>query len=125
MSGNRYLLDTNAAIALINGNQQLLQLTSKANHVALSIISVIEFLSFPSLTEKDKNLFFEFKDETEIINVNMDDIILVENIIALRKQYKIKLPDSIMAASAISYNCQLISNDTGFNKIETLSVITF
>lgn len=125
MSGNRYLLDTNAPIALINGNPKLLELTSNADHVALSIITVIEFLSFTSLSEKDENLFHEFKDEAEIIDVNIDDILLLEKVISLRKQYKMKLPDCIMAASAISYNCHLISNDTGFNKILTLSVITF
>jgi len=44
MRGERYLLDTNAIIALLQGNQQLIQLLQDAEWIGISIISQIEFL---------------------------------------------------------------------------------
>ncbi|WP_373527737.1 hypothetical protein [Nostoc sp.] len=38
MSGSRYLLDTNAIIALLQGNSQLLQLLQNADWIGISII---------------------------------------------------------------------------------------
>ena len=42
----RYLLDTNAIVALLQGNLQLLQLLQNADWIGISIISQIEFLAF-------------------------------------------------------------------------------
>jgi predicted nucleic acid-binding protein len=36
MSGNRYLLDTNAIVTLLQGNSQLVQLLQSANWVGIS-----------------------------------------------------------------------------------------
>ena len=46
MSGNRYLLDTNAIVALLQGNAQLVQLLQNADWIGISVISQIEFLAF-------------------------------------------------------------------------------
>lgn len=48
MSGNRYLLDTNAIVALLQGNKRIIQLLLNANWIGISIISQIEFLVFLS-----------------------------------------------------------------------------
>ena len=43
---------------------------------------------------------------------------------SLRKRYKIKLPDAIIAPTAIAYNFELITrNTTDFKNIEELSCI--
>ncbi|MFB2838463.1 hypothetical protein [Floridanema evergladense] len=54
MSGNRYVLDTNAIVALLQGNVQLVQLLQDANWIGISVISQIEFLVFSGLTEADR-----------------------------------------------------------------------
>jgi len=54
MSGNRYVLDTNAIVALLQGNLQLVQLLQNASWIGISIISQIEFLVFSGLTEADR-----------------------------------------------------------------------
>jgi len=46
MSGERYLLDTNAIVALLQGNSQLIQLLQNADPIGISVISKIEFLAF-------------------------------------------------------------------------------
>lgn len=41
MSGERYLLDTNAIVALLQGNSQLIQLLQNADWIGISVISKI------------------------------------------------------------------------------------
>ena len=57
MSGNRYVLDTNAIVALLQGNSQLIQLLENADWIAVSVISQIEFLAFSGLSQDDRQLF--------------------------------------------------------------------
>lgn len=48
--GNRYLLDTNAVIALLAGNQGLTNMLASAQWIGVSVISKLEFLAFCILT---------------------------------------------------------------------------
>ena len=57
MSGNRYLLDTNAIIALLQKDSNLVKLLQNADWVGVSVISQIEFLAFSGLSEADLRLF--------------------------------------------------------------------
>ncbi|MEK0183044.1 hypothetical protein [Microcoleus anatoxicus] len=41
MSGNRYVLDTNAIVALLQGNIQLVELLKDADWIGVSVISQI------------------------------------------------------------------------------------
>ncbi len=58
MSGKRYVLDTNAIIALLQGSTMLVQLLQDADWVGISVISQIEFLAFSGLSEDDRRLWF-------------------------------------------------------------------
>ena len=49
MSGERYLLDTNAIVCLLRGDKALHRRLHSAEWVGISILSQIEFLAFPSL----------------------------------------------------------------------------
>ncbi len=123
--GLKYLLDTNAIIALINGNEQLALATETAGFVGVSVISIIEFLSFPSLSEKDKILFEEFTYETEVFDLSARDILMINEVTRIRKNYRLKLPDAVLAATAIINDCILITTDTGFKKILTLPTLSY
>jgi tRNA(fMet)-specific endonuclease VapC len=125
MSGTRFVLDTNTVIAMINGNEQLLQQTHDANFVGLSVISIIEFLAFSGINQEDKELLFELIHETEVVNLHMNDTNLLNTIADIRVTNKLKLPDAIIAATAIYKNATLISNDKHFQNINGLSVLTF
>src|SRR6476469_3991222 len=59
MSGKRYVLDTNAIVAWLQGNSQITQLLQDANWVGISVISQIEYLAFSRLSEADSKLFLE------------------------------------------------------------------
>jgi len=56
MNGNRYILDTNAIVALLKGNNNLLNIAHKAEWIGISVVSYLEFLAFPDLSQQDKQL---------------------------------------------------------------------
>ncbi|MEG3929733.1 MULTISPECIES: twitching motility protein PilT [unclassified Microcoleus] len=80
MSGNRYVLDTNAIVALLQGNIQLIELLKDADWIGVSVISQIEFLVFPGLTQDDRQIFEQFLQRVEVLGlVAMDAVLLSEN----------------------------------------------
>jgi len=123
MNGNKYLLDTNAIIYLLNGNKKILDLLKNAQWVGISIISYLEFLSFSKLTQNDIILFKEFLSRVETINIQDSNETLLEKSIQIRKQYNIKLPDAIIVATAYNENALLISNDLWLKKIIDVKII--
>ena len=123
MSGNRYLLDTNAIIALLKKDSNLIQLLARADWVGISIISQIEFLAFSGLSEVDKQLFQQFLQRVEVIDLDRKNTSLIEKIILIREQYRLKLPDSIIVAMALQNSAQLITRDAQLRKVEELTII--
>lgn len=53
MSGNNFLLDTNAFTYFFGGRQRLTELVAQANLIYYSPISEIELLSAPHLSQKE------------------------------------------------------------------------
>ncbi len=125
MNGNRILLDTNAIAALLQGNLGLVELLKSAEWIGISVISEIEFLANPALNEEDKVLFKNFINRIDVIDLNHLDTVLLTLILEVRKKSKIKLPDAIIAATAIHNNAKIITSDEGFRKVARLKVIEF
>jgi predicted nucleic acid-binding protein len=116
MNGNKYLLDTNIILYILSGNKTL------ANHLYLknlyaSVVSEIELLGFKDLTSAEEKSIRAFLSEFRVIYI--DDAIKNEAIL-LRKQYGLKIPDCIIAATAISLNLPLITADKQFKKVSNL-----
>jgi tRNA(fMet)-specific endonuclease VapC len=125
MNGNRILLDTNAIAALLQGNLYLVELLKSAEWIGISIISEIEFLANSALNEEDKALFENFINRINVIDLNHLDTVLLTLILEVRKKSKIKLPDAIIAATAIHNNAKIITSDEGFRKVARIRVIEF
>ncbi|MEL6880774.1 MAG: twitching motility protein PilT, partial [Cyanobacteria bacterium J06607_10] len=85
MSGNRYLIDTNAIVVLLQGNNQLAQLLKQASWLGISVISQIEFLAFPKLSQADQQLFEAFLQRVEVIDLKSNDNVLISQIIEVRQ----------------------------------------
>jgi tRNA(fMet)-specific endonuclease VapC len=107
MSGKRYLLDTNAIVALLEGESQLVQLLQSASWVGISVISQIEFLVFSGLSQADRNLFAQFIQQVEVISLRAEDVALMDKIIEVRQQYRLKLPDSMIKMGETPRRCSL------------------
>ena len=111
MNGNRYFLDTNAVVALLSGNQTLLEMLNQADYVATSVICELEYLALSDLPDEDKKLFKQFREQVCVTDLCSDDAQLKEQILQLRAEKKLKLPDAIIAASAMNQNSVLLTED--------------
>ncbi len=115
MSGIDYLADTNALIYLLSGNPCMRPYLSA--QLGVSIISEMEELSFPDLEPDEEKTVREYLSCCNPLGLDSG---VKEKTIALRRQYRIKLPDAIIAATAITNGLTLLTADKGFSKIEEL-----
>jgi hypothetical protein len=120
MSGKRYLLDTNAIVCLLRGENALQERLQSAEWVGISILSQIEFLAFPNLSENDRRVFQEFSDGVEVVGLGRTERALIDRIVSLRSQYRLKLPDAIIAATAIERDATLITDDRQLRKLSAI-----
>ncbi len=123
MSGKRYVLDTNAIIALLQGSTALVQLLQDADWVGISVISQIEFLAISGLSEDDRRLFEQFLKRIEVINLLADNNLLIEQIIQIRLQYRVKLPDAIIASTALLTEASLVTADRELARVANLTIV--
>jgi len=107
-----YLVDTNILIYYFNGS-----LSSTAekniskilkNSFIISVISKMEFLGFDKFKIKEKLKAAQFLSYANVIPLK-DDI--VDYVIQIRQNKKIKLPDAIIAATAILENLILVTRN--------------
>ena len=117
MLGNRYLFDTNALVALLQGNKELVELTHRAQWLGVSVINVLEFSSFPGLRSQDQVLLSRLLVRITAVDVEHSNGELMANVIALRQTRALKLPDAIVMASAAMYQATVLTNDTQLLKL--------
>lgn len=116
MSGSKkILLDTNVIINALNKN-----LVLPENRFIISIITEMELLSFPKITKIEEQTIKTLLKNFEIINIVNE---IKELTIELRKQYGLKMPDSIICATAQINNATLISDDKQLTKVDLLEII--
>ena len=114
MNSSLLVLDTNIALYHLGGRLAA-SLPDGIFHV--SIITEIELLSYPSLSPSEAEQIRNFLSKLSIIGI--DDSIK-NTTISLRKQYRLKLPDAIVAATTQSLNALLLTNDLKLSNIATL-----
>ena len=116
MSGDKYLLDTNIILYILSGSETIARhLNQKILYI--SVISEIELLGYKALSLKQEKSIKDFISNFRIISI--DEAIKNESI-ALRKKYSLKLPDCIVAATAITLNLTFITSDKQFRQVNNL-----
>jgi predicted nucleic acid-binding protein len=118
MNGSRLLADTNIFINISEGKVDLSNYLDE-NDIFISIISEIELLGFRNISIDESNYFKAIIDQCFSIEVIPQ---IKEITISLKKKYKIKLPDAVIAATAIFLEIPLITFDKGFSEIEELEL---
>ena len=121
MSGTNFLIDTNIIIYLAQKKLKINDFAQEGDNLCISSITYMEALGFP------------FQDQQEEISITMlcdifKRISLTEEIekqtILIRKMHKIKLPDAIIAATAMTHHLTLVTfNISDFNKIFGLNLL--
>jgi len=119
--GKRYLINSNTLIEFqakkLPANGQRFVSKTIDEEFNIFIISKIEVLGYPSV-EQETNDFITLATVFEL------DKNVAGKTIELRRQHKIKLPDAIIAATALTNGLDLISrNISDFKNIAGLNVI--
>jgi tRNA(fMet)-specific endonuclease VapC len=117
MSGTKIILDTNALLLYLQGN---FKIEFDISEIGISVITKIEYLVNPELGAKDLYLFDELESQIKIFFLDKDNDSILKETIKIRKKHKLKLPDAIIAATAIVNNATLFSADNIFVKIYNL-----
>ncbi len=113
-----FIADTNILIYTLEGNEFILPLLKY--NFGISFISELELLGFNGITvEQEKEIEKVLKD-CFIFDWNFQ---IKNQTIFLRKNYKLKLPDAIIASTTILNNIPLVTADKGFTKIQNLELI--
>jgi predicted nucleic acid-binding protein len=120
---NSYLLDSNILIEYLNGQDRIvayLDSISIKENCIISIISKIELISAPKLTRNEIKNILSFLENFQ--NINLTDEIALKAA-EIRRKYKLKFPDAVIAATAIISNATLVSGDEVFNKLKFIEVM--
>jgi|SRR3989338_2979937 len=119
-----YLFDTNALIYYLAG---------EAPHVKVLFQSLKERGALPAISVISHIELLSIDDEAEVARVRellgavqvygLEDRVVEETALTRRK-YKLKLPDAIIAATALVHGCAVVTrNKQDFGKIDGLEVI--
>ena len=118
MSGHKFLADTNTFIFLQDKHPSLISFLESDWY--FSFITEIELLGKPGITTREiktiRDLLIVCKKAAHTETIN-------QVAISLRQKYKVKVPDALIAATAISLDLPLLTFDKGFTQIGTLDIV--
>jgi hypothetical protein len=110
--GVRYLADTSTIIRYLNHSFQRssINLLDKAfeKEIIISFITEIELKVWTSPEPSDLVVYLEFLSKCRVIGIDQQ---VINKTADLRKAYKIKIPDAIIASTAVCNNLTLITDD--------------
>jgi predicted nucleic acid-binding protein len=109
------VLDTNAILYLLGGK---LSQPLPTGQYFISVISEIELLSYPLLDDSAQSKIENFLSEIMIVGLNES---VKKLAILLRREHQLKLPDAIVAATALSLGATLVTNDAKLLRLPRLS----
>jgi hypothetical protein len=106
-----WVLDTNAIIYLLDG--RLAKPLPEGNYFA-SVITEMELLCHPGLNARTSRHTRAFLDDIALVELSPA---IRDAAIGLRRRSRLRLPDAIIAATAIDCDATLLSNDRRMAKI--------
>ena len=102
----KYVLDTNILIYLLQGRLASGLPCEGAYYV--SVISEIEILAYPDITPDEELNAKRLLQHLTSLEISPE---IKEETIRLRKQYRVKLPDALIAATVLDIEGILLTND--------------
>jgi predicted nucleic acid-binding protein len=106
-------LDTNVIIDFLKGKTGSIDLlTLIVEHECfVSVIARLELLKYPDITPEEEVLILAFLEFVPILPLTVD---IDRETIAISRASKLKLPDAIIAATAIVYRAEVVTQDAHF-----------
>jgi predicted nucleic acid-binding protein len=119
-----YILDTNIIIAFFKGDEAvgaaIRQWQSAATTLVTSTMTLTELLALPDITKSEEDRIKEFLLSTRTVSVNWR---IAELAAHVRRRYRLKIADSLTAATAWHEATVLITrNIRDFRKVKELEV---
>ena len=120
----KYLIDTNVISHYLSASLPTKGMDLMDNAINdvpnLSIITEIELLCWDTDSVTQQNIK-SFITDSNVLNITAD---IVEQCIKVRKGKKIKTPDAIIAATALTYGYTIITNnEKDFTNVKGLKII--
>ena len=119
MSGSDFLVDTNVLIHLVNGDEAITDFL-QGKVIFISFISEMELLSKPGLDSESIKILQSLIDNCVLVEFNHE---IKSEAIKLRRKFKLKLPDAIIASSAKYLHLPLLTADKHFRKISDIELL--
>lgn len=105
MTVPRFVLDTNVILYFLGGR---LADPFPAGAYAISVISELELLAYPGLVSSEEQRIRDFLADVPITDLTLS---VKQHAVNLRKRLGLKLPDAIVAATALALDAVLLTND--------------
>lgn len=121
MSGKELLVDTNILLYLLKGNDTLEGIL-QGKSLYVSFLTELELIGYKHITEKEERQIAQVLNECLIVPLNSS---IKQHYVQIRKQYHLKLPDAIVAATALSLNLPLITSDKQFRTVKELNLLYY
>lgn len=118
MSGTKFLLDTNFIIGLLKSDPAVLaEVSTRTVAIAecsYSAITRMELLGFPGISRDEESIIRQKLERLRYLPLTraIEDVV-----ISLRQARKIKLPDAVIAATAICAGAELLTLDKHLQSI--------
>jgi predicted nucleic acid-binding protein len=120
----RYLIDTNVWIDALSGklsSSVFLKFSVQASWAGYSAITRLELFGYPGLKNEEEIKIIELLKAFTEIDVDSN---IIDKAIFIRKGIRIKVPDAIIAATALEKDCALITrNVEDFKGVIGLNVV--
>ena len=118
MSGVECLLDTNFILGMLKNSPEvsvILERESlKANQCAYSAVTRMELLGFPGITPSEDALI---RSRLEHLTYLPIQLAVEDRAIQIRCSRRIKLPDALIAATALHHGLRLLTLDAGLQSV--------
>ncbi|MGA0853372.1 MAG: type II toxin-antitoxin system VapC family toxin [Luteolibacter sp.] len=102
------VFDTNILIDYLNGIEAAKVELDRYRNRQISVISYIEVM-VGAKNASEENAIRGFLGTFEILELSAE---IAKEAISIRKQYRLKIPDAIVYASARTQGCMLVSRNT-------------
>lgn|GEM_PF-1756386 len=109
----------------MQGNEHVLNELADAEWIGISVITSVEYLSCNKLSIKDKDVFKEFEQRIDVIDLSRVNEDLLYEIIQLRTTRELKLPDAIIIASAKITESILLTADKRLKTLKMSNSFSF
>lgn len=118
MSGVKYLLDTNFVLGMLKSTPDVLAMVTSAglmaHQCAFSAVTRMELLGYPGITTNEDALIRQRLAQFTYLAIST----AVEDMaIELRRSRRVKLPDALIAATALCHGLELLTMDMGLQAV--------